>query len=111
MASFALKCLKMLDGLIFLIPEGIDGPRKINASAIQVAVNDVGVYIQADEIILPVFDAVLAHIVKNPNIQLWFVKGDRFVEEHAVILELDRDALLEAKGVWEYQKSVRRKLD
>lgn len=105
MAAFALKCLKMPDGLVFLVPERDDGRQKINASAVQVAVNDVGVYILAEDIILPVFDELLMHIVKNPNVQVWLVAGGRFVEENAVTLELDRDAILEAKGVWEYRKS------
>lgn len=105
MTSFALKCLKMPDGLVFLVPEWDDGRGKINASTVRVAVNDVGVYILAENIILPVFDELLVHFVKNPNIQIWFVAGGRFVEENAITIELDRDAILEAKGVWEYKKN------
>lgn len=105
MASFALKCLKMPDGLIFLVPEGDEGQQKIIASAVQVAVNDVGVYIRAEDIILPIFDELLTHFVKNPNVQVWIVAEGRFVEENTITLELERDAILEAKGVWEYRKS------
>lgn len=58
----------------------------------------------AGDIVLPVFDGVLGHFAKNPNVMIWFVSGERFVEESSLFFEVDRDAILEAKGAWEYRK-------
>ena len=99
----AIKCLKVSDGLMFMVPER--GKGRINASEISISVNDVGVHIKAGDIIMPVFDEVLGHFVKNPNVMIWFVNGERFVEETRLLFEVDRDAILEAKGAWEYRKT------
>jgi hypothetical protein len=100
---YAIKCLKVADGLMFLVPE--TGKSRINASEISISVNEVGVHIKAGDIIMPLFDGVLGHFAKNPNIMIWFVSGQRFVEESSLLFEVDRDAILEAKGAWEYRKS------
>ena len=100
---YAIKCLKVDDGLMFLVPE--TGKSRINASEISISVNEVGVHIMAGDIVMPVFDGVLSHFAKNPNIMIWFVNGERFVEESSLLFEVDRDAILEAKGAWEYRKS------
>lgn len=101
--TFAIKCLKVNDGLMFLVPER--GKSRISVSEISISVNDVGVHIKTGDIIMPVFDGVLGHFAKNPNIMIWFVSGERFVEESSLLFELDRDAILEAKGAWEYRKT------
>lgn len=101
--TYAIKCLKVNDGLMFLVPETGNG--KIHSSEISISVNEVGVHIKAGDIIMPVFDGVLGHFAKNPNIMIWFVSGERFVEESNLLFEVDRDAILEAKGAWEYRKS------
>ena len=101
--TYAIKCLKANDGLMFLVPE--PGKSRINASDISISVNEVGVHIHAGDIIMPVFDGVLGYFAKNPNVMIWFVSGERFVEESCVLFEVDRDAILEAKGAWEYRKS------
>lgn len=100
---YALKCLKVNDGLMFLVPE--TERSRINASEFSILVNEVGVHVRAGDIIMPVFDGVLGHLAKNPNVMIWFVSGERFVEESSLLFELDRDAILEAKGAWEYRKS------
>ncbi len=100
--TYAIKCLKVNDGLMFLVPES--GKSRINASEISLSVNEVGVHIMAGDIIMPVFDGVLGHFAKNPNVMIWFVSGERFVEESGLLFEVDRDAILEAKGAWEYRK-------
>lgn len=101
--TYAIKCLKVNDGLMFLVPEV--GNNRINAADISISVNEVGVHIMAGGIIMPVFDGVLCHLAKNPNIMIWFVSGERLVEESSQLFGLDRDAILEAKGAWEYRKS------
>jgi hypothetical protein len=101
--TYAIKCLKVNDGLMFFVPE--PGKSRINASDISISVNEVGVHINAGDIIMPVFDGVLGHFAKNPNVMIWFVSGERFVEESFLLFEADRDAILEAKGAWEYRKS------
>lgn len=101
--TYAIKCLKVNDGLMFLVPE--TGESRINASEISLSVNEVGVHLMAGDIIMPVFDGVLGHFAKNPNVMIWFVSGERFVEESSLLFEVDRDAILEAKGAWEYRKS------
>lgn len=100
--NYAIKCLRVNDGLIFLVPE--TGKSRINASDISISVNEVGVHIMAGDIIMPVFDGVLGHLAKNPNVMIWFVSGERYVEESSLFFEVDRDAILEAKGAWEYRK-------
>lgn len=101
--TYAIKCLKVNDGLMFLVPE--TGNNRINASEISLSVNEVGVHIKAGDIVMPVFDGVLGHFAKNPNVMIWFASGERFVEESSLLFEVDRDAILEAKGAWEYRKS------
>src|SRR6266540_3507472 len=101
--TYAIKCFKVNDGLMFLVPETGNG--KINLSEISISVNEVGVHINVGDIIMPVFDGVLGHFAKNPNVMIWFVSGERFVEESSLLFEVDRDAILEAKGAWEYRKS------
>jgi hypothetical protein len=100
--TYAIKCLKVNDGLMFLVPES--GRSSINASEISILVNEVGVHIKAGDTIMPVFDGVLGHFAKNPNVMIWFVSVERFVEESSLLFEVDRDAILEAKGAWEYRK-------
>ncbi len=101
--TYAIKCLKVNDGLMFLVRETGNG--KIHLSEISISVNEVGVHIKAGDIIMPVFDGVLGHFAKNPNVMIWFVSEERFVEESSLFFEVDRDAILEAKGAWEYRKS------
>lgn len=101
--NYAIKCLKVNDGLMFLVPE--TGNSKIIFSEISLSVNEVGVHITAGDIIMPVFDGVLGHFAKNPTVMIWFVNGERFVEDSGLVFEVDRDAILEAKGAWEYRKS------
>lgn len=100
---YAIKCLKINDGLMFLVPER--GKSRINSSEISLSVNEVGVYIKAGDIIMPLFDGILGHFAKNPNIMIWFISEERYVEESSHLYEVDRDAILEAKGAWEYRKS------
>ena len=101
--TYAIKCLKVNDGLMFLVPE--TEKRRINVSEISISVNEVGVHIKAGDIVMPIFDGVLGHFAKTPNVMIWFVSGQRFVEESSLLFEVDRDAILEAKGAWEYRKS------
>ena len=101
--TYAIKCLKVHNGLMFLVPE--TGQSRITASEISISVNKVGVHIEVGDIIMPVFDGVLGHLAKNPTIMIWFVSGERFVEESSLLFEVDRDTILEAKGAWEYRKS------
>lgn len=100
---YALKCLKVNDGLMFLVPE--TERNRISTPEISILVSEVGVHIKAGDIIMPVFDGVLGHLARNPNVMIWFVSGERFVEESSLLFEVDRDAILEAKGAWEYRKS------
>ena len=100
---YAIKCLKVNDGLMFLVPE--TERNRISASEISILVNEVGVHIKAGDIVMPVFDGVLGHFTRNPNIMIWSVSGERFVEESSLFFEVDRDSILEAKGAWEYRKS------
>lgn len=101
--TYAIKCLKVNDGLMFLVPETGNG--RINVSEISISVNEVGIHIKAGEIVMPIFDEVLGHFAKNPNVMIWFLSGERFVEESSSMFEVDRDAILEAKGAWEYRKN------
>jgi hypothetical protein len=101
---FAIKCVKMPKGLIYFV-EG-EGAEAFDETDISISVDsNVGIIVKAKDISMPVFDDVLDHLVDSPAVMISFFSLERFVEDRATYLELDKGALLEAKGAWNYVKS------
>ncbi len=81
-------------------------PVKIVNKDIGLWVSDNGIIVQIEQIEIPIPDSLLSYLIENPYLMIYFTDPHRYLEESYITIKLNTNSLLEARGAWEYRKSL-----
>lgn len=107
MGEIAYKCLKMEQGIVVLVETEEVFPK--GKKDVSLYMSDHCIALQVNFVHIVLLDDVVAHLISNPQVILFFTNVGRYTETSSIKVELNVQALLEAKGAWEYRKSLQEK--
>lgn len=100
----AYKILVVENGLIVLADiDGIDTPR-LTKDDVKIEINTTGFVIKVDELSITIPERVIDFFLENRTITLYPFSPENYIEEPALIIELSREAIIEARGVFTFWK-------
>lgn len=106
MDEIAYKCFKVDQGIVALV-ETEERFRK-GRKDVSIYISNTCVVLQVNFVHIALLDDIISHLINNPRVTIFFTNVKRYAEVSSEKIELDVPALLEAKGAWEYRKSLER---
>ena len=98
----AYKILVVENGLIVLADiDGIDTPR-LTKDDVKIEINATGFVIKVDELSIVIPERVIDFFLENRTITLYPFSAENYIEEPAISIELSREAIIEARGVFTF---------
>ncbi len=95
------NCLKTEEGIIvpvFSLPLRID-KKDISCKAIE-----IGVLLSVGDIQIPIPEEMIDHMAAHGRVVIYFLDGERYLSEPATRVEIPRELIFEAKGVYRHFK-------
>ncbi|MFQ5484358.1 MAG: hypothetical protein ACE5DO_03385 [Desulfobacterales bacterium] len=99
------KLLKVADGLIGLVnTDRVDLP-VIAAGDVEILVTGYGALFKAKNMEIPIPETVLGHLINTGTIIIYCSGDEFYLSEPALALEISREALIEVRGIMNFQKN------
>lgn len=100
----AYKILKVNGGIIALVDlAGID-VLNINDKDVSIHLADYGLLIKIGDIQIPITESLFEFISNNRNVTIYHAGIENYIEEPALLVELSKESLIEAKGIYSFWK-------
>ncbi len=108
MSEFAYKCFKIDQGIVALA----ETEQKFGKGKKEVSLylSDQCIVLQVNFLHIALLEDIVPHLINNPRVIIFFTKYERYSETSSEKVELDVPTLLQAKGAWEYKKSLDEKV-
>ena len=96
----------LANGGILVIVESLEGKMpNTNGTSAQLGVNEGGLVLLFGEYEVPLPEEMLDYIMENRLVTIYQMNGAHYLYSPTVTIELEKDALVEAKAVYRYHKS------
>ena len=100
----AIKCLKVSGGIIALSDLTGINISDINKNDISIKLVNYGLIVNIKDIKIFVPESYIDYIVNNRKITLYSMGPDKYIEDPVISVELSKDSLIEARGIYNFWK-------
>ena len=100
----AYKVLIVSNGIIVLADITEDDIAQIKATDVAIGMNSAGLVIKAAHLYIPIPENTMDFLVDNRNITIYPFASYRYVEEALLNIALSREAIIEARGIYNFWK-------
>lgn len=107
----AYKCLKAQDGIIVLVDLAEYDITTICDKDVSINLADYGLLIRIGSIEIPIPELLIDFILENRNIIIYNSGVENYVEGPSLWIELARESLIEAKGIYNFWKGDKEQLE
>lgn len=102
----AYKCLKVKDGIIALLDLTDFNISGIMNNEVSINLADYGFLIKIRELEIPIPESLFDFIFDNRVITIYRTGIEKYVEAPVVSIELSKESLIEAKGMYSFWKKT-----
>lgn len=100
----AYKILVIENGLIVLADIGGIDMSRLTKDDVNIEINATGLVIKVDELSIAIPERVIDFFLENRTIMLYPFSAENYIEEPVLSIELSREAIIEARGVFTFWK-------
>ncbi len=103
-----LKCLIFQGGIICLVDNDyIKDIEDTKTEDISIAVNQKGIALILKKIlVIPIPEELIDYLIDNRDIIIYTFSPENYIEEQVMTIKLSRDALIEAKSIFNFSKNL-----
>ena len=103
----AYKILLVENGLIVLADIDSIDTSKLTKNDVRIEIIATGFVIKVDELSIAIPERIIDFFLENHMITLYPFSAENYIEEPAISIELSREAIIEARGVFTFwRKSI-----
>jgi len=95
-------CFKTEEGIMVAV---FSTPLKVDKTEVSCRAIDIGILLCIGALEIPIPEAMIEHVTAHRNVVIYFLDGERYFVEPASRLEIARELLFEAIGVYKYFKN------
>ena len=96
------NCLKSEEGIIVPV---YSVPMKVDRKELACRAIEMGILISIGGIDIPIPEAMIDHVATHRKVVIYFLDGEKYLNEPAVRLEIPQELIFEAKGVYKHFKN------
>jgi len=96
------NCLKTEEGIIALV---YSVPTKIDRKEVACKAIEMGILLSIGDIDIPIPELMIDYITSHRRVAIYFLDGEKYLNEPAVKLEIPQELIFEAKGVYKHFKN------
>lgn len=100
----AYKCLKVDNGLIALVDVPKDCLVNVKNEDLAIYLRDYGLTVRIKQVEIPIPEILFDYFIENRTITIYPLEINNYLEEPILSLEISKDSILEAKGIYSYLK-------
>jgi hypothetical protein len=98
------KCLKVSGGILALADLNPSNIPDITEKDVSINLVDYGLLIKIGLVEVPIPEALFEFIIENRRITIYPWGADNLIEEPALAIQVSKEALIEAKGIYCFWK-------
>ena len=98
----AKKCYRVTNGIIVVIDADYEEFADLNDDDISIEFVEYGINIVIGDCVVPIPEIMFDYIIDNNNVTIYATNDDEYFFEPTLHIELPKDTLVEAKGVYKY---------
>lgn len=96
------NCLKTEEGIIVPI---YSVPTKIDRKEVACKAIEMGILLSIGDIDIPIPELMIDYIISHRRVAIYFLDGEKYLNEPAIKLEIPQELIFEAKGVYKHFKN------